>query len=92
MFEKRGYRKADIDDAAFQMRSAYLQTGYAFALVDYAYEKKEDRIQVIFDIQEGPQVIVENIIFQGNRTVPTEKLLAFLSHPKHQGRLMEIKH
>ena len=40
MFEKRGYRKADIDDAAFQMRSAYLQAGYAFALVDYTYEKE----------------------------------------------------
>ena len=34
MFEKRAYRKADIDDAAFQMRSAYVQAGYAFALVD----------------------------------------------------------
>ena len=77
-FEKRGYRKADIDDAAFQMRSAYLQAGYAFAEVDYDYEKKEDHIQVIFDIHEGPQVIVENIIFQGNRNIATEKLLVFL--------------
>jgi hypothetical protein len=61
LFAQRGYRKADIDDAAFQMRAAYLQAGYAFALVDYDYEKKGDRVQVIFDINEGPQVTVANI-------------------------------
>ena len=87
MFEKRGYRKADIDDAAFQMRSAYLQAGYAFALVDYTYEKKGDHVEVIFDIQEGPRVIVENIIFQGNRNIPTDKLLSFFGEPaKNWGR------
>jgi outer membrane protein insertion porin family len=82
LFAQRGYRKADIDDAAFQMRAAYLQAGYAFALVDYDYEKKGDRVQVIFDINEGPQVTVANIIIQGNRHVATEKLLALLGAPE----------
>ena len=81
MFEQRAYRKADIDDAAFQMRSAYLQAGYAFALVDYTYEKKGDHIEVIFDIQEGPRVIVENIVFQGNRNIAADKLLSFFGEP-----------
>jgi outer membrane protein insertion porin family len=91
MFEQRGYRKADIDDAAFQMRSAYLQAGHAFALVDYTYEKKGDHIEVIFDIQEGPQVIVENIVFLGNRNIPTDKLLGFFGEPaKTWGRKQQI--
>jgi outer membrane protein insertion porin family len=87
MFEQRGYRKADIDDAAFQMRSAYLKAGYAFAHVDYSYEQEGEHIQVTFNIHEGPQVIVANIIFQGNRNIPTEKLLAFVEEqPKTWGR------
>ena len=76
-FEQRGYRKADIDDAAFQIRSAYLQVGFPFVLVDYIYDKKEEFIQVIFDIQEGPRVIVENIVLQGNRKISNEMLLEF---------------
>jgi outer membrane protein insertion porin family len=76
-FEKKGYRKADIDDAAFQMRAAYLQAGFAFVVVDYTYEKKEKTIQVIFNIQEGPRVNVEKIILQGNRKISTEILLVF---------------
>ncbi len=61
MFEQRGYRKADIDDAAFQMRSAYLQAGFAFALVDYTYEQKDNVLQVTFQVEEGPRVFIERI-------------------------------
>jgi len=77
MFEKRGYRKADIDDAAFQMRATYRQSGFAFVQVDYSYETEGERIQVTFDIQEGPQVFVENILFQGNRNIAAENLSDF---------------
>jgi outer membrane protein insertion porin family len=77
MFEQRGYRKADIDDAAFQMRSTYLQFGFAFVQVDYSYEKEGEHVQVTFDIQEGPQVFVDNIVFQGNKNFTEEKLLGF---------------
>jgi outer membrane protein assembly complex protein YaeT len=77
MFEQRGFRKADIDDAAFQMRSKYLQSGFAFVQVDYLYEKTEEYIQVTFDVQEGPQVFVENIFFQGNRHMASDSLSGF---------------
>ena len=77
MFKQRGYRKADIDDAAFKMRLTYLMAGFAFAVVDYSYEKEGAQVQVIFDIREGPQVFIENIVFEGNRYISAEKLTGF---------------
>ena len=77
MFEQRGFRKADIDDAAFQMRSKYLQSGFADVHVEYSYEKKGEHIQVTFDVREGPQVFVENIVFQGNNNMTAETLSGF---------------
>ena len=71
MFEQRGYRKADIDDAAFQMRSAYLQGGFAFAFVDYAYEQQANLVNVTFKVEEGPQVFIDRINFEGNRNIQT---------------------
>jgi outer membrane protein assembly factor BamA len=59
VFKQRGYRKADIDDAAFQMRLTYLQAGFAFAFVDYAYVQKDNVIRVVFTIEEGPRVFVQ---------------------------------
>ncbi|MBE9520803.1 MAG: outer membrane protein assembly factor BamA [Proteobacteria bacterium] len=77
MFEQRGFRKADIDDAAFQMRSAYLQAGFAFAFVDYNYAKKDDFVQISFVIKEGPRVFIEEIQFMGNSNVQQETLRGF---------------
>ncbi|MEN8232752.1 MAG: outer membrane protein assembly factor BamA [Thermodesulfobacteriota bacterium] len=77
MFEQRGYRKADIDDAAFQMRSAYLQGGFAFAFVDYAYEQQANLVSVTFKVEEGPQVFIDKINFEGNSNIQTDTLLGF---------------
>lgn len=79
IFEKRGYRKADIDDAAFQMRSAYLQAGFAFALVDYVYEQKAGIPQVTFQVEEGPRVFIERIKFEGNKKIMADTLRGFFS-------------
>ena len=79
IFEKKGYRKADIDDAAFQMRSAYLQAGFAFALVDYAYEQKAGIVQVTFKVEEGPRVFIERINFEGNINIQSDTLRGFFS-------------
>ncbi len=80
-FSQRGQRKADIDDAAFQMRASYLQAGFAFANVDYDYEQKADQLQVAFKVEEGPRVFIERISFTGNRGILTEKLLDFFPQP-----------
>jgi len=76
-FRRKGYRKADIDDAAFQMRSAYLQAGFAFASVDYDYEQKSGQVRVIFRVEEGPRVFIEKISFAGNRSIRSETLRDF---------------
>jgi outer membrane protein assembly complex protein YaeT len=77
VFKQRGYRKADIDDAAFQMRLTYLQAGFAFAFVDYAYVQKDNVIRVVFTIEEGPRVFVQQVHFEGNLHVATDRLLGF---------------
>lgn len=74
MFEEKGYRKADIDDAAFQMRSTYLQEGYAFAIVDYDYEKTDSQVSVTFRVEEGPRVYVTKINFSGNEHIGSDIL------------------
>jgi len=79
LFEQRGYRKADIDDGAFQMRSAYLQAGFAFASVDYTYEQQSGRVDVTFKVEEGPRVFIEKIQFAGNRNIETNTLQGFIS-------------
>jgi outer membrane protein assembly complex protein YaeT len=82
MFEQRGYRKADIDDAAFQMRSAYLKAGFAFAFVDYTFEEKESTVKVTFKVEEGPRVVIEKVIFTGNEQIRADILLGFFQEEK----------
>ena len=77
MFEERGYRKADIDDAAFQMRMAYIEQGFAFASVDYVLEQQDGSIRVFFTIEEGPRVFIEQINFSGNKAVGADTLRGF---------------
>ncbi len=81
MFEQRGFRKADIDDAAFQMRSTYLQAGYAFAVVDYRYERTGEFVRITFVIEEGPRVFVGEINFRGNSFVQSATLRDFFRQP-----------
>jgi len=84
IFEQRGNRKADIDDAAFQMRSAYLQAGFPFAFVDYTYEQQANLVNVTFKVEEGPQVFIDRINFTGNSDIQTTTLLSFF--PETSGR------
>ncbi len=77
MFKQRGYRKADIDDAAFQMRLTYLQAGFPFAAVDYSFEQKDNLLRVVFTIEEGAQVFIQKVRFEGNLLVKTDTLLGF---------------
>jgi len=77
LFEQKGYRKADIDDAAFQMRIHYHQAGFAFADVEYTYEKSESGIFVTFFITEGPRVFITDLNFTGNQKITSETLRKF---------------
>ncbi len=76
-FERRGQRRSDIDDAAFQMELAYQREGYAFARVDYEITRAGERPTVAFHVSEGPQVLVGAIRISGNAAVDLETLTAF---------------
>ena len=68
-FEHNGQRRADMDDAAFQMASAYRKDGYAFAKVGYVISQTGGLCTVAFKIEEGPRVLVDKITITGNQAV-----------------------
>lgn len=78
-FSQRGYRKADIDDASFRMRSAYLQAGFPFAVVDYRYGENTLPVQVSFTVAEGPRVFIGQVIFTGNSNLEEKTLLGLFA-------------
>ena len=69
-------READLDDAAFQMEIAYRAKGYAFTTVEYTQTIREDAVQAIFTISEGPRVMIQKITFTGPTTIPVDELEA----------------
>jgi outer membrane protein insertion porin family len=94
-FEKQGQRRADVDDAAFQMELAYRKDGYAFAAIDYLIEQEAGELVVTFTINEGPRVILREIDITGNSAITRQTLLPFFEEGKSgyfdQGKLFFIK-
>jgi len=74
LFGTQGHAASAIDDAAFQMELAYRHTGYPAAVVDY--EIKPEARQVVFQVQEGKRLLVRDVVFQGNRGLSRDRLLA----------------
>ena len=85
-FEKRGFRQSDIDDAAYQMKLAYLQEGYAFAEVEYRIREQPAPILVTFIISEGPRVVIDDISFAGNQAFD-DKTLGIFFESRRRGFL-----
>lgn len=75
--EKYGFRRAEVDDAAFVMETYYQSHGYPFARVRYRYEVDHDKLLATFLIQEGPYTYVESIDFGGNKVFSTEEIHSF---------------
>jgi outer membrane protein assembly complex protein YaeT len=94
-FKKKGQRRSDVDDAAFQMELAYRKAGHAFATVDYQIEQVAKELVVTFTINEGPRVILQKIDISGNATITRPTLLPFFEEGKAglfgQGKLFFIK-
>ena len=67
-------READLEDAVFQMEITYRGEGYAFATVSYDRIVREDRVQIVFAITEGPRVLIEAIEFTGRTALPADDL------------------
>ena len=76
-FEQHGLRRSDIDDAAYQMKLAYRQEGYAFAEVEYRIRSQPAPLLVTFVISEGPRVTIDGISFAGNRAAAESTLRGF---------------
>jgi len=78
-FVQNGGREADLEDAVFQMEITYRGEGYAFAAVSYTRTDREDLVQAIFKIDEGPRVLIEHIEFTGRSAVPADDLAALFA-------------
>ena len=79
---RHGLRRADADDAAFEMTLAYRAAGYAFATVDYRIDAGPGKPVVTFTVTEGPRVHVERIDLVGNAAFPTGELLRHFAAPR----------
>ncbi len=76
-YERLGFRKADIDDAAYRMELAYRRAGHAFATVDYRIAEGASGPVAEFLIAEGPRVVVAEITIDGNTAYSRGELSAF---------------
>lgn len=77
-FERLGLRRAEADDAAFQMELAFRRAGFPAAVVDYEYFSGPEGAAVTFLISEGQRVRIRSIDLSGNSAEPLETLLPFV--------------
>lgn len=78
------YGKSAADDAAFQMETSYKKAGFAFAAVRYLYEPGPDNSsKVSFIIEEGPRVLLADLVFSGNTFFSTDLLQTFFQGAQH---------
>ena len=83
-FENLGHRESDIDDAAYQMEAAYRRSGFPFAVVEYMVEKGADGPRAIFTIQEGAQVLLDKLRFEGNTAFEAKELMLLFEDNQFQ--------
>lgn len=73
-FEHLGGRKAEADDAAYELEEFYKRAGFAFVVVHYQFKAGEAK-ELTFLIEEGPQIILKGLFFSGNAFFETTSLL-----------------
>ncbi len=97
---KVGYplAKFRVDNDARLLERAYRQRGYHFAEVRPEILEVEGTRRVVFRIVEGPEVLVDEVRFDGNASIPSSRLLKvmllrpsglFSPHPFVERRLEE---
>jgi outer membrane protein assembly complex protein YaeT len=70
-----GFRKADVDDLAFEVERFYRSSGYHFVRADYAFSDEGATIRV----EEGALVGIGELTFDGNRSIATGDLTEVLT-------------
>jgi outer membrane protein insertion porin family len=78
-FGKGGQTRADADDAAYQMETLYGSLGYAFAEVNYDYDRDESGVRVSYLVSEGPRVLLRRVTLEGTDAVSPEELMPFFA-------------
>jgi outer membrane protein insertion porin family len=73
-----GLRKSAVDDLAFEVERVYRSRGFAF--VETEYEVSSGR--GVVKVREGPRVLVEEVRFQGNESIPSRDLDDLLRSPR----------
>lgn len=70
-----GLSPARADDLAFFLEVFYRKHGFAKVNVHYVIESG-DRLRL--DITEGPRLVLRNVMFEGNRREPADKLFEYM--------------
>ena len=61
------------------IKKAYIEKGFYLAQVSYKLKTSQDQgAQLIIQIQEGKKLLIKQIQFIGNRSIPSEDLKAFM--------------
>ncbi len=81
-FERFGYRKSAIDDAAFSVESHYQAAGFPFAVATYELEEHEDgSLSAVIRIDEGPRTRLGRVSFSGNSIFGRRELADLIGGP-----------
>jgi outer membrane protein insertion porin family len=83
--ETRGaYDDYEADASADAIQRDYQQHGYFFARVEWRRERlSADEERIVFIIDEGPELRVRGIQFEGNQSLPSRELAAVVSVRKY---------
>ena len=68
-------RRLNMDPQGRDVTSLYMDQGYMFFNVEpKAQRQANGTVDVVFAVSEGPQVRIRNVVFVGNKKVPSAKL------------------
>jgi outer membrane protein insertion porin family len=76
-----GLSPARADDLAFFLEVFYRKHGYAKVNVHYAIESQN---RVRLDVDEGPRMTLDKVVFDGNASEPADKLFEYAVGPTRE--------
>lgn len=74
---KNGFRRAEVDDMAFQMEMYALAQGYPMARVRWKVEVRERVLHATFMVAEGPYCEIKKVVVEGSSHFPADQLIKF---------------
>ena len=72
-------RESAAFDAMLDLESLFERRGFPIAHVDQHVERKTDGTRVTFNIEQGPQVVLEELLIEGNTSIDDKILLDYWS-------------